>query len=121
MLNLSKIKQLTRQNGMTMTELSKELGISMQALCKMIRENTTKISTLEQIAQIFGVPITFFFEDDEAQQKKELTEKEQMELTILRERVQSLQIARDALQEQVTFLREQIRNITTNNERNDRH
>ena len=115
MLNLGKIKQLIRQSGMTMTELSIQLGVSKQALCKMIRENTTKISTLEQIAQIFNVPVTYFFVEDESEQKG-MTEKEQTELVILRERVESLQIARDALQEQVVFLREQIKTLKQNNE-----
>lgn len=115
MLNLGKIKQLARKKGISLVELSVQLGMSKQSLFKIIRENTTKISTLEQIANYFGVPINYFFDDyEEKQNQKELTDQERNELGILRERVQSLIIARDALQEQVRFLHEQIQNLKNN-------
>lgn len=115
MLNLGKIKQLSKEKGMSLVELSVQLGMSKQSLFKIIRENTTKISTLEQIANYFGVPLNYFFDDyEENQNQQELTDQERNELVILRERVQSLTIARDALQEQVKFLREQIQNLKNN-------
>lgn len=115
MLNLGKIKQLARQKGIGMLELSEQLGMTQQSLFKIIRENTTKISTLEQIANYFGVPVNYFFDDyEENQKQQELTDKERNELVILRERIQSLTIARDALQEQVKFLREQIQILKDN-------
>ncbi len=110
MLNLSKIKPLLRQKGMTAQQVAKELDITQQALCKMMRENTTKISTLEQVAKLLGVPVSYFFdEENTAEEKAEpLTPKEQTELAILRERVESLTIARNALQGQVDLLKEQL-------------
>lgn len=110
MLNLSKIKPLLRQRGMTAQQVAKELGITVQALCKMTRENTTKISTLEQIAKLLDVPVSYFFDEEIATEEKTepLTPQEQTELAILRERVESLIIARDALQGQVDILKEQL-------------
>ena len=110
MLNLSKIKSLQRQKGMTAQQVADALGITIQALCKMTRENTTKISTLEEVAKLFGVPISYFFDEEEiaTEGKESLTAEQQTELTILRERVESLTIARNALQGQVDLLREQL-------------
>lgn len=109
MLHLERIKPLVRQKGMTMTDLSKELGMSMQALCKIIRDNSTKVSTLEQLAHTLDVPVTYFFEDEDLKKKQELTEQERTELIILRERVQSLQIVCDAQREQIAFYKERER------------
>ncbi len=113
MLNLSKIKSLQRQKGMTSQQVADELGITIQALCKMVRENTTKISTLEEVAKLFGVPISYFFDDEATmptteEDREPITKEQQTELTILRERVESLTIARDALQGQVDLLKEQL-------------
>ena len=110
MLNLGKIKSLQRQKGMTSQQVAKELGITVQALCKMTRENTTKFSTLEAVAKMFDVPISYFFDDSvQTEENKEpLTAEQQTELAILRERVESLTIARDALQGQVDLLNEQL-------------
>ncbi len=64
MANLQKIKTLVASTpGLSMGALAEQLGITPQALSKAIRENSTKIETLEAIARILNVPVTVFFED----------------------------------------------------------
>ena len=63
MLNLQKIKELSESTGISMTEVAKMLQTSPQALSKMIRENSTKVSTLEKLSEIFNVPVGYFFNE----------------------------------------------------------
>jgi len=61
MANLSIIRPLCKSKGMTLKTLSKELNISEPGLQRMLRTNTTKIETLEKIADVLGVNIIEFF------------------------------------------------------------
>ncbi len=64
MANLQKIRTLVASTpGMSMEALAAQLAITPQALSKLIRNNSTKIETLEAIARILNVPVTVFFED----------------------------------------------------------
>ena len=64
MANLQKIKSILKEKGLTIRYLAGELGISEQGLQKLIRENSTKIETLEAIANILEVSISIFFDKD---------------------------------------------------------
>lgn len=64
MANLQKIRTLVASTpGMSMEALAAALSITPQALSKLIRNNSTKIETLEAIARILNVPVTVFFDD----------------------------------------------------------
>lgn len=63
MANLQKIKQLLRDKDISIRDFAKDLGITEQALQLLIRKNSTKIETLELIAQKLNVSISIFFED----------------------------------------------------------
>ena len=63
MANLQRIKDILKEKGLTIRYLANELGISEQGLQKLIRENSTKIETLESISKILKVSIITFFED----------------------------------------------------------
>jgi transcriptional regulator with XRE-family HTH domain len=63
MANMNVIRDLCHDNNMTLLELSSRLSISPHGLQRIFRENSTKIETLEKIAEIFDVPITVFFQD----------------------------------------------------------
>ena len=63
MLNLQKIKELSENSGTSLSEVAKMLQTSPQALSKMIRENSTKVSTLEKLSEIFHVPVGYFFNE----------------------------------------------------------
>ena len=66
-----RIKKLRKSKGVTQRELAERLGISEQAISKW-EKNLSNPSTknLLQIAKIFGVSITYFYQDEETQSKK---------------------------------------------------
>ena len=66
-----RIKKLRKSKGVTQRELAERLGISEQAVSKW-EKNLSNPSTknLLQIAKIFGVSITYFYQSEESQSKK---------------------------------------------------
>ena len=66
-----RIKKLRKSKGVTQRELANRLGISEQAISKW-EKNLSNPSTknLLQISKIFGVSITYFYQDEETQSKK---------------------------------------------------
>lgn len=64
MANLLKIKGLLKENKMSLRKLAADVGITEQGLQKLIRENSTKVDTLEAIARIFKVPVSYFFDNE---------------------------------------------------------
>lgn len=66
-----RIKKLRKSKGVTQRELAERLGISEQAVSKW-EKNLSNPSTknLLQIAKMFGVSITYFYQPEETQSKK---------------------------------------------------
>ena len=66
-----RINKLRKSKGVTQRELAERLGISVQAVSKW-EKNLSNPSTknLLQIAKIFGVSITYFYQSEESQSKK---------------------------------------------------
>lgn len=64
MLNLQKVKDLAKDKNISLNEVAEKLEMSPQALSRMLKENSTKVSTLEQLASIFGVSVSYFFDED---------------------------------------------------------
>lgn len=62
-MNLLIIKEIARKKNISLVELAKRIGMTNPALHKMISENSTKVDTLEKIAEVLEVPITFFFQE----------------------------------------------------------
>lgn len=63
MANLQLIKDIAEQKNIPLATIASELGITPQALSKLMRNNSTKIDTLEKIAQILKVSVTVFFDN----------------------------------------------------------
>lgn len=63
MVNLQKIKTISKERKITLRSLANQVGISEQGLQKIIRDNTTSISTVERIAAILGVSPAVFFDE----------------------------------------------------------
>lgn len=61
MVNLSIIKDLATRKKISIVELAEKIGISSQGLYKAISENSTRVETLEKIAEVLQVPISTFF------------------------------------------------------------
>lgn len=53
-----------REKGFTLRELAESSGLSIQGLQRILKENTTKVDTLEAIAKKLDVPVNIFFEED---------------------------------------------------------
>lgn len=67
MADFSMIKPLLRAKGIKIKDFCDELGITEQGFAKILRSNSTKIETLEQIAGKLGVPVSTFFVEDAVQ------------------------------------------------------
>ncbi|MFV0555020.1 MAG: XRE family transcriptional regulator [Mangrovibacterium sp.] len=63
MANLMMIRDLAAQKNITLKEIADDLGITPTGLSKIMRENSTKTSTLERIALKLKVPVSVFFGD----------------------------------------------------------
>ena len=126
MINLLKIKELSKSKKMTLEELADKVGMTKQGIYNLMSKNTCNFSTLSKIAEALGVSEAVFFDSNTQQLGGEpmeskvnevarLSDSERAELEILRERVHSLVIARDALIDQVNLLKEKVENLTNEN------
>jgi len=64
MANLSIIRQLAKRKKIPLNELAELLDMSNTGLQRILNTNSTKIDTLEKIAEILDVPIHLFFQED---------------------------------------------------------
>lgn len=64
MADLSVIKPMLKAKGIKIKDFCNELGITEQGFAKILRSNSTKIETLELIAQKLDVPVSKFFADE---------------------------------------------------------
>lgn len=63
MADLSIIRTLLKDRGIKVKDFCEDLGLTEQGFAKLIRANSTKIETLELIANKLNVPIATFFEE----------------------------------------------------------
>lgn len=63
MISLQKIKELCQKKNVTIKQAALDLGMTEQAMHKIIKTNSTKIETLISIAQYFNVEPTYFFDN----------------------------------------------------------
>lgn len=64
MANLLIIKNLLKERKVSIRDFANELGMTEQALQLLIRKNSTKIETLELIAQKLNISVSMFFEEE---------------------------------------------------------
>jgi len=62
-VNLSKIKDIAEERRVSMAQVAEAAGITPTGLSHLIRVNSTRVDTLEKIADFLGVAITDFFND----------------------------------------------------------
>lgn len=63
MPNLQKIKDIAEMQGISIRALADAIGVKENQIHVMVRTNSTKIETLEKIANILHVPIAVFFNE----------------------------------------------------------
>lgn len=93
MVDLSIIKILSKEKGISLRELSIAIGISEQGLHKLIKENSTKVDTLDSIAKVLNVPISVFFQENSAEppiSKDSLIESQQRTIETLSRTIENL-------------------------------
>jgi transcriptional regulator with XRE-family HTH domain len=56
------IKELAKEKRYSIRQLCKKIEISETGLYKTLKNNTLKVETLQKIADVLEVPITYFFE-----------------------------------------------------------
>lgn len=71
MANLLRIRDIAKTRGITIRELAHSIGITEQGLQKLIRENSTKVETLETIARILEVSISVFFDEEDKEKEQD--------------------------------------------------
>lgn len=60
----SKIKKLLTDKNISVPQLAEKIGMTKGGLYAAIENNTLSVKTLEKIAEVFEVPIIYFFEKD---------------------------------------------------------
>ena len=63
-MKLIRIKQLSQKRNGGLTKVAADIGMSIPNLHRCINNNDMKASDLERVAQIFGVPASYFFDDE---------------------------------------------------------
>lgn len=64
MADLSIIKYILKERGIRIKDFCEQIGITEQGFAKIVRSNSTKIETLELIADKLGIPVSMFFGTD---------------------------------------------------------
>ena len=63
MAQLQHIKSIAQARQISIEQLAEQVGIKSQAIHLMVRTGSTRIETLEKIAEVLGVPCKIFFEE----------------------------------------------------------
>jgi transcriptional regulator with XRE-family HTH domain len=61
----NKIELLRKKKKISKTEFYEAIGMSNNGFLQMVENNSMKITTLQKIADVLGVPVSIFFEDGE--------------------------------------------------------
>lgn len=62
--NLKIIKQIAWQKGISIKTLAEKVGLSENGLHRLIRDNNTKMDTIQNIAEILEAPLEYFYDID---------------------------------------------------------
>lgn len=63
MANLQKIRDIAKARRISLRDLASQIGVTEAGVYRIIKENSTRVDTLEAIAKILQVPISVFFDD----------------------------------------------------------
>ena len=59
-MKLIRIKQLSQKRNGGLTKVAADIGMNVSNLHRCVNINDMKASDLERVAQIFGVPVSYF-------------------------------------------------------------
>lgn len=63
MANLNKIRDLCEKRNLTLKDLAEKVGLTQGGIQNILKENNTRVNTLEKISEILEVPTSIFFDD----------------------------------------------------------
>jgi len=63
MAKLFKIRDICNERKITLKALARQAGITEHGLQRILKENKARTDTLERIAKVVDVPVSYFFED----------------------------------------------------------
>jgi transcriptional regulator with XRE-family HTH domain len=100
MANLLKIKEIAKEQKVTLKEIARTIGITEAGLQKLVRENSTKVDTLEAIARKLAVPISVFFDESPVATAKEPTVESRL-LSIIESQQRTIETLTSKLRENI--------------------
>lgn len=65
-MDTKRLTDLMRLRKISQRVLAEKIGFSQTAISQAINRNDFKVSILEKIAKVLGVPISYFFEDEQS-------------------------------------------------------
>jgi len=65
-MNASKIEKLRKQKNLTQKQFAEKINITTTGYINLIQRNDLKVSVLEKIAKVLGVPVSYFFENEQS-------------------------------------------------------
>lgn len=73
-IRLENVKMFSRKRNMTLSALADKIGMTYVGLSKLIRENTTTITTIQKIANCLDIPVqALFMSEDELEFMNDFT------------------------------------------------
>lgn len=63
MANLQKIRDIAKERRISLRDLASQIGVTEAGVYRIIKENSTRVDTLEAIAKSLQVPVAVFFDD----------------------------------------------------------
>lgn len=70
MYDLTLIRKLCQEKGITLKALAEKIGITQAGIQYILQTNTTKIVTLKKIADVLDVDIAYFLLDNNGKDEK---------------------------------------------------
>ena len=95
-MNVDKIRALFEDSENKYSD-AKRMGITYEALRKIINGGDLKVSTLEKIARYYEKPVSYFFDEVTVEKKRERQGTKQLEIERLKGQIKGMQDAIDRL------------------------
>ena len=90
-MDFNKIKSLAKSNKISLKELAEKISLTEVGLHQSLKNKSLKITDLEQIAGILGVPVSSFFDETAAPAKANDYQALLLENSALKSKVIALQ------------------------------
>lgn len=95
-MNINKIRELFENSENKYTDAEK-IGITYEAMRRILNGGDLKVSTLEKIAKFYEKPIGYFFDEPMQQKKRERQGAKQLEIERLKGQLKGMREAIDRL------------------------